>query len=135
MASSTVPNAEPPSPAQIRRSLGAAFAAWEALLDPSLGRTMEWKRYSKNAPWALRVNEGKKTVFWVRPTKGELHVTLIVGEKKVQTGLAGRLPGRLKDDLRKAPKYPEGRAVRLRMRTAARVADVERLVSLKLGRE
>jgi hypothetical protein len=135
MGSSSSPQDDrPPSPAQVRRSLGPAFAAWEALLDPGRGRTTEWKRYSKKDPWSLRVFEGKRTVLWLRPLEGELRATVIVGGKAVAAGLAGRLSQRLKKDLREAPAYPEGRAVRLRMKSAARVRDVERLVDLKLGR-
>lgn len=135
MTAKTTPVPEkPPTTKDVSRTLGPAFAAWQALLDPSLGRTTEWKRYGKKNPWVLRIFEGKKTIFWLYPVKGELQVTLIVGEKKVKAGLAGALPKRLKDDLRRATSYPEGRAVRLRMRTAARAGDVERLVDLKLGR-
>ncbi len=125
----------PPTDAQVRRALGPAVAAWDALLDPARKRTREWKRYSRKAPWALRVNEGKRTVLWLRPLEGELRVAVIVGEKRVATGLAGPLSKKLEADLRDAPRYPEGRAVRLRMKSAARVRDVERLVDLKLGRQ
>jgi hypothetical protein len=52
----------------------------------------------------------------------------------VAKGLAGPLSQRLKGELRKATVYPEGRVVRYRLRSAARVRDVERLVDLKLGR-
>jgi hypothetical protein len=131
---STAKTDGPPTDAQVRRALGPAVAAWDALLDPARGRTTEWKRYSKKAPWSLRVNEGKRTVLWAVPLKGELRVAVIVGEKRVAAGLAGPLSKKLKTDLRDAPRYPEGRAVRIRMKSAARVHDVERLIDLKLGR-
>jgi hypothetical protein len=114
--------------------LGPAVAAWDALLDPARKRTTEWKRYSPKAPWSLRVNEGKRTVLWLAPEKGQLRVAVILGEKAVAKGLAGPLSRRLKDELRDATRYPEGRAVRYRMRSAARAPDVERLVDLKVGR-
>ena len=124
----------PPSDAQVRRALGPAVAAWDALLDPARKRTTEWKVYGKNDPWSVRVNEGKRTVLWLLPLEGELRATVIVGGKAVALGLAGRLSQGLKKDLREAPAYPESRAVRIRMKSAARVRDVERLVDLKLGR-
>ena len=124
----------PPSAAQVRRSLGPVLPAWEALLDPARGRTTEWKRYGKKDPWSLRVNEGKRTVLWLVPRPGELRVAVVLGEKAVAKGLTGPLSQRLKRELREATAYPEGRAVRFRMRSAARVRDIERLVDLKVGR-
>jgi hypothetical protein len=124
----------PPSPADVKRMLGPAFAAWEAILDPARGRTTEWKRYGVKHPWSLRVFEGKRTVLWVRPAEGELHATVIVGKKAVAAGLAGQLSERLKKALRDAPAYPEGRAIRFRLKSATRVRDVERLIDLKEGR-
>jgi hypothetical protein len=120
--------------ARVRRSLGPAVVAWDALLDPGRERTSEWKRYSPKDPWSLRVYEGKRTVLWLVPGEGVLRVAVILGEKAVAAGLAGPLSQRLKDDLRKATPYPEGRLVRFRMKTAARVKDVERLIDLKMGR-
>lgn len=124
----------PPTEARVRRALGPAVAAWDAFLDPARKRTREWKRYRPKDPWSLRVNEGKRTVLWLVPEKGVLRVAVIVGGKAVAAGLAGPLSKKLKADLRNAPVYPEGRVVRMRMKSAARVPDVERLVDLKTGR-
>jgi hypothetical protein len=124
----------PPSDARVRRLLGPALPAWRALIEGGEGRHHEWKRYGARADWVLRVHEGKRTILWARPVPGELRATVIVGGKAVAAGLAGPLPERLKKRLRAAPAYPEGRAVRFRLRSAAGVGDVERLVTLKLGR-
>jgi hypothetical protein len=124
----------PPSDARVRRLLGSALPAWKALLQGGEARHHEWKRYGARADWVLRVYEGKRTVLWARPIPGALRATVIVGERAVAAGLAGGLPERLKKRLRASPAYPEGRAVRFRLRSAAGVGDVERLVALKLGR-
>jgi hypothetical protein len=124
----------PPSVDRVRRLLGPAAAAWDAFLDPARKRAVEWKRYRPQDPWSARVSEGKRTVLWLVPEEGRLRVAAILGEKAVARGLAGSLPQRLKRDLREAPAYPEGRVVRLRMMSAARVRDVERLIDLKVGR-
>jgi hypothetical protein len=126
--------AGPPTVARVRTSLGPAVAAWDAFLDPMRGRTIEWKRYRPQDPWSVRVYEGKRTVLWLVPEKGVLRVAVILGEKAVARGLAGRLSQKLRADLQNAARYPEGRAVRYRMKSAARVRDVERLVDLKVGR-
>jgi hypothetical protein len=120
--------------ARVRKSLGPAVAAWDAFLDPVRRRTIEWKRYRAQDPWSVRVYEGKRTVLWLVPEKGVLRVAVILGEKAVARGLAGRLSQKLRGELRNATRYPEGRAVRYRMKSAARVRDVERLVDLKVGR-
>jgi hypothetical protein len=133
-ATSTGGAGRPPSDAQVRRLLGPALPAWKALLEGGEDRRHEWKRYGARADWVLRVCEGKRTVLWARPIPSALRATVIVGERAVAAGLAGGLPERLKKRLRASPAYPEGRAVRFRLRSAAGVGDVERLVALKLGR-
>jgi len=122
----------PPSEAQVRRLLGPARPAWDALLGVGQ-RRREWKRYSVKYDWVVRVHDGKRTLLWLRPVAGELHVTLILGGKAVAAGLASALPERLKSRLRAAPVYPEGRVVRVGLRSARGVPDVERLLALKLG--
>jgi len=117
----------------VRRLLGPARPAWEALLGGGGRRRREWKRYSAKYDWVVRVHDGKRTLFWLRPVARQLHVTLILGGKAVAAGLAGGLPERLKARLRAAPVYPEGRAIRLGLRSARGVPDVERLLALKLG--
>ena len=124
----------PPSDARVRRALGPARPAWDAFLDPARKRTTEWKRYRTIDPWSLRVKEGKRTVLWLVPEDGVLRVAVIVGEKAVAKGLDGPLSQKLKRELREARAYPEGRVVRFRMKSAARVRDVERLIDLKVGR-
>jgi hypothetical protein len=125
----------PPSAARVRRLLGPAASAWDALLDPARKRTTEWKRYRATDPWSLRVFEGKRTVLWLTPVEGLLRGAVIVGEKAVAQALSRPLPRRLERELREAPAYPEGRVVRFRMKSAARVRDIERLIDLKVGRK
>lgn len=135
MASKSPATADtPPTDAQVRRALGPARAAWDALLAPERKRTTEWKRYGQKAPWSQRVNEGKRTVFWLGLETGVLRVAVILGEKAVARGLDEPISQKLKRELRDAKAYPEGRVVRFRMKSAARVRDVERLVDLKVGR-
>ena len=61
-------------------------------------------------------------------------MAVILGEKAVARGLAGPFSQKLKRELRDATAYPEGRAVRYRMKSAARVRDVEKLIDLKMAR-
>lgn len=124
----------PPSDARVHRLLGSARPAWEALVGGGAKRGREWKRYGARSDWVVRVREGRRTVLWLRPAPGELRATVILGEKTVAAGLASALPERLKARLRAAPVYPEGRAIRLRLRSAAGARDVERLLALKLAR-
>jgi Protein of unknown function (DUF3788) len=114
----------------VRRLLGPARPAWDALLGNEK-RRREWKRYGAKYDWVVRVHDGKRTLLWLRPAAGELRVTLVLGGKVAAAGLASALPERLKARLRAAPVYPEGRAIRLGLRSARGVPDVERLLALK----
>ena len=108
----------PPTVARVRRALGPAAPAWDALLDPERQRSTEWKRYGKKHPWSLRVNEGQRTVLWLVPEEGVLRVAVILGEKAVAKGLAGSLSQRDVPAYRSSwperwPQYGERRGIQL----------------------
>ena len=63
-------DANPPTPSALRTMLGESHAAYEVLTSMHDGSTCEWKRYSKTAPWALKVSSGERTLFYIKPAAG-----------------------------------------------------------------
>jgi hypothetical protein len=123
----------PPEDADIARTLGSAFAAFDRLraLRPTV--TAEWRRYSKKSPWTLKVVEGKRTLYYLTPTDGSLTVSIILGERATEAVLAADgITERVKTDLRQARPYLEGRGIRVPVASTADTELVARLVAIKL---
>ena len=131
----TAVEARPPASSELRKILGGSHAAYEVLKSMHEGSTCEWKRYGKNAPWALKVSRGERTLFYVKPAAGSFEVTVVLGARATEAALAGRVSKSLHASIRSARAYAEGRPVRLVVRSEADLVVVEQLVAVKLEPE
>lgn len=122
-----------PPQAELRDLLGRCYAVFERVTHPSAGVSGEWRSYKKGAPPVLKVVDGKRTLYYVRPDKGAVHVSFLLGRRACEAALAGQAPRRLHAVIREAKQFPEGRAVRLELHRLADVADVRALLAVKLA--
>lgn len=112
--------------------LGRAHAAFQALAHDRAGVTCEWKRYSKQGPWALKVSEGQRTLFYLVPQADQFEVTVVLGQRATDAALAGRVRPELHATIRSAKPYAEGRPVKVVVTGEDDLVGVEELVAVKL---
>ncbi|MDH3455806.1 MAG: DUF3788 family protein [Gemmatimonadota bacterium] len=122
-----------PPVGELRDLLGRCYRVFDRVAHPSPSVTSEWRCYKKGTPPVLKVIDGKRTLYYVRPDRGSVHVTVVLGRLACDAALAGRVPAHLHDVIRSAKQFPEGRAVRLELHRLADVADVEALLAVKLA--
>lgn len=128
-------DSEAPSADELARLLGKSHTAFRAIASDRAGATCEWKRYSKKAPWVLKVSEGRRTLFYLTPQAGQFEVTVVLGERAAEAALAGRVRHGLHAAIRSAKPYVEGRPVRVVVRGKADLAGVAQLLAVKLKPE
>jgi hypothetical protein len=112
--------------------LGRSHAAFQALAFDRTGATCEWKRYSKNGPWVLKVSEGERTLFYVIPQADQFEVTVVLGQRATDAALAGRVRPELHATIRSAKPYAEGRPVKIVVTGKEDLVGVKELVAVKL---
>ncbi len=112
--------------------LGRSHAAFKALAHDRTGVTCEWKRYSKNGPWVLKVSEGERTLFYLVPQANQFEVTVVLGQRATDAALAGRVRPELHATIRSAKPYVEGRPVKIVVTGKEDLVGVEELVAVKL---
>jgi Protein of unknown function (DUF3788) len=123
----------PPVTSEVARTLGRARSAFERLAAPGDGVTAEWRRYGKASPWTLKVIDGRRTLYYLTPEEAGFMVAVILGERATATALASNdIPEPIKQALRDARPYAEGRGIRVPVRESRDVAVIERLVAIKL---
>ena len=83
--------------------------------------------------WSVQLQHKKRTVVYIIPNKGQRTGAFAFGEKAVAAAHAGDLPATILDLIDNAKKYPEGRAVRLDVKTKPDVEIVEKLAAIKLA--
>lgn len=124
-----------PEESDLAAALGEAKPLWDRLLAELAERqgatAHEWKSYSTKHGWSLRVMRGKRTIVWLTPRQGSYGATFILGEKAVQAAVEQALSAKLLRLIEEAPRYPEGRGVRLSVRGARDVPGVMKLAAIK----
>lgn len=136
-ANAFIGKTEAPTEAELNAVLGDAQAAWDQLLaelEGELGvEVREWSSYSVKAGWSLRLKRKSRTVVWLGPCAGAFLVAFILGGHAMRAAKASKLPKRIVEIMKQAPKYPEGTGVRIVIKTAKELAAIKTLAAIKLA--
>lgn len=130
-------HAEQPTAEEVAHALGAAAKLWDQLvnsLTKELGFTaQEWHRTSPKHGWALRLNVKKRRIIYLSPCSGCFRVALVLGDKAIAAAKNSGLPVFLMEMIEEAPRYPEGTAIRLVVKTRADLVGIRELAVVKLA--
>ncbi len=126
-----------PEAQELAAVLGTANALWDRLIDhlteqypPVVER---WGFSGKKWGWALGLKQKKRAILYMTPSTGFFYVGFALGEKAVGAALQGGLPEAVLSVIENAPKYAEGRGVRLEVRTSADIDSVQQLAAIKMS--
>ncbi len=127
----------PPQEAELAATLGRTFVLWNDLQSRLAARfgslSPEWGFASKATGWGLRVKQEKRTILYMTPCAGYFLASFALGEKAVQAAHESDLPASVLEIVDSAKKYAEGRGVRLAVKTAKDVRNVEKLALIKMA--
>jgi len=127
----------PPQDDDLATTLGSTFVFWNELKRLIASRftplSMEWGFSSKKTGWGLRLRREKRTVLYMTPCEGYFLASFALGEKAVKAAHENDLPASILGVIDSAKKYAEGRGVRLEVRNAEDVRNVEKLAVIKMA--
>lgn len=126
-----------PTPAEVEAVLGEAAPLWRALRNGLAAAhapaTEQWRFFSPKSGWSLQVLRGKRTVFWLNPRAGHFLASTAFGDRAVEAAREAGLPDEVMRAIESAPKYTEGRPVRVEVRSGGDVELALRLAAIKMG--
>ena len=128
--------ARPPVPAGVRRCLGDAaslrtdLVAHVAATCPQVEEA--WNFSGAKFGWSLRPKKVERVLVYLTPQEGRFLVGLVLGEKAVASAKEKNLPPALLEVLDAAPRYAEGRGIRVTIAPGDDLATVRHLVALKV---
>jgi hypothetical protein len=129
--------ASPPVDDAVRAVLGAAAPLWSelraAIAEAHAPLDSEWVWGGKPYGWSLRLRQKKRAVLYLTPCSGYFRAAFAIGGKAADAAPAARLARHVLRAIADAPRFAEGRAVRLEVRSAADVADVVAVAALKMS--
>ena len=128
----------PPTETTLAEALGSSHRLWAEVAKYAADRhgsaTTEWKFPGVKWGWSFRVKDAKRILIYMTPDDGFFRVAFAFGDKSVADAEGSALPEPIKDQLRNATRYPEGRGLRLEVRSRSDVTVVKKLVDIKLAR-
>ena len=126
-----------PEDDDLARTLEDTFILWNEMKRLISFRfapvTIEWGYTSKSTGWGIRLKGEKRTIMYMTPREGYFLASFALGEKAVNAAHDCDLPASILDVIDSAKKYAEGRGVRLEVRTAEDVSNIEKLAMIKMA--
>lgn len=126
-----------PTPAEVEQVLGPARRAWarlEADMQADHGPLQaEWNYAGKPYGWSMRLKATKRAVVYMMPRERHFLASFALGEKACAAVAQAGLPVEIQRVIDEAPKYAEGRAVRIPVRTLGDVAAVRKIAAAKMS--
>lgn len=119
------------------KAFGKTAKLWKKLrhdLENEFGELIEdWKFYGQKSGWTLKLLRKKRNLFFMIPQKGFFRISLIFGDKAVSEIEASDVPEDIKEELRTARKYTEGRGIGIDVTSPEDVENIKKLVTMKLN--
>ena len=126
-----------PLAAELEGALGRSSARWDELVahiaEEYAPLDQTWNFSGAKWGWSLRLKQRKRTVLYMTPCERHFLVGFALGEKAVNAARAGSLPDSIMAIIDEAPKYAEGRGVRIEVRIQADLEGVKALAAIKMA--
>lgn len=126
-----------PTDAELTAALGPSRPVWDRLLADLAeqhGVTgHEWKSYSPKAGWSFRVTRKGRTIVWLAPEHHAFMVAFVMGDRAMRIVRESGWPQRIRAAIENAPKYAEGTAIRLQVKSPRDIAALMKLAAIKLA--
>ena len=127
--------AHQPTEKDLRSVLGKSYTAWVRLIELVSDRiapiSQVWGFTSASTGWGLRLKRKDRVILYMTLREDHFLVSFALGEKAVAAARTRKLPANILKAIESAPKYAEGRGVRLEVRQAREVAALATLAEIK----
>ena len=125
----------PPRPEDLKKTLGKAGALWAGFVGgveakvPSLQQ--RWNYSGAKFGWSLRLMKRNRILVYMTPQDGRFLVGVVLGNKAVEAADHERLSPMARKAIDSAPRYAEGRGIRLTVASRRDLTAALQLVALK----
>ena len=93
--------------------------------------TEEWRYYNDGKQWLFKVQQKKKTVFWIGVLKDTFRITFYFGNKAEPAITGSSLPKKLRDDFVEGKRYGNIRAITIKVTGQSDLENIYKLIDIK----
>ena len=126
-----------PTPTELENALGPTFPFWQTFeaftLEQYPAATREWHYSGEKYGWNYRVKDKKRVLLYLLPRDQFFKAAFVFGEKATAQIMESDVSEALKTELMLARPYAEGRGIRIDIKDASLVTDIQKLITLKIA--
>ena len=126
-----------PSGDDLKISLGKTYELWQRTTEfvarKYSGAIEEWNYPGEKYGWSFRMKDKKRAIIYLLPRNGFFKVALVFGQKATDSILVSRISEEIKEELKSAKVYAEGRGIRIDVKNKAVLKDIFELITIKLA--
>jgi hypothetical protein len=127
-----------PSREELTEALGGSAGLWDELIahvrDVYAPVTEVWSFAGARFGWSLRLKRNDRILLYMTPQTQVFQLGCVLGEKAAAAAREQGVSERVLALLEEAPRYAEGRGIRMPVSTAADLDAARVLAALKMGR-
>lgn len=127
----------PPDAGELAAMLGRASRLWDELVRRMAETyppvTEAWNHGGDKFGWSLRLKRKDRNLLYMTPQMGQFLLGVVLGEPASERAREERAPDAVLEVIEAAPRYGEGRGIRIPVRTEDDLAVALALAALKLG--
>jgi hypothetical protein len=126
-----------PTEDELKVSLGVTFDLWMILrnfvFDQYPPAKEEWNYSGLKYGWSFRIKDKKRAILYLLPREHYFKVAFVFGQKATDEILNSEVSDLIKAELKTAKVYAEGRGIRIDVKESANIADIKKLIEIKLA--
>jgi hypothetical protein len=127
-----------PTHAEVAETLGAKVKLWDELIEWMREKEgvsdQEWKGVVvKKYGWSLRLKKKGRNIIYLSPGKECFMASFVLSDKALGEAKNAHVSKGVQDALAAAPRYPEGNGLRLLVRSAADLAGIRKIATIKVA--
>jgi hypothetical protein len=126
-----------PAICDLKASLGTCYLLWAAIRDCVFEKypaaIEDWSYPGKKYGWSFRIKDKKRTIVYLLPRDNYFKVAMVFGQKATDLVLGSNISDEIKDELKNARVYAEGRGIRIDVKNKAVLPDIKKLVEIKIA--
>ncbi len=126
---------EQPTKKDLQSVLGETFKYWDGLkkyLAEEYEVTGDEWSYYKKGGWSFIPVRKKRRIVYMLPCDGFFVASFVYGEKAVKVVNESSLPADIKEQLENAPKWGEGRPLRIEVKSGSDFDNIKSLAVIKI---
>jgi hypothetical protein len=125
-----------PDDGMLKSGLGASYKLWQCIESYVLKKYSEgkpeWNYSGVKYGWSYRIKDKKRAIIYLLPSEKYFRAAFVFGEKATTCILASTIDDAIKQELKEARVYAEGRGIRISIRDEKRLSDIYKLIEIKL---